>query len=179
MGGIHRRQFPQGDGGYPSPTVPPRRWGVSIADSSLKAMGGIHRRQFPQGDGGYPSPTVPSRRWGVSIADSSLKAMGGIHRRQFPKVAAFAKRKRNVNGGEGGIRTLDGLLTHTPLAGERLQPLGHLSGFPPGDPGYELHGYGKEPCKMARWEGFEPPTSWFVARCSIQLSYQRTTNGKL
>ena len=30
-------------------------------------------------------------------------------------------------GGEGGIRTLDGLLTHTPLAGERLKPLGHLS----------------------------------------------------
>ena len=33
----------------------------------------------------------------------------------------------NSYGGEGGIRTLDGLLTHTPLAGERLQPLGHLS----------------------------------------------------
>ena len=33
-----------------------------------------------------------------------------------------------VNGGERGIRTLDELLTHTPLAGERLQPLGHLSG---------------------------------------------------
>jgi hypothetical protein len=31
-------------------------------------------------------------------------------------------------GGERGIRTLDGLLTHTPLAGERLRPLGHLSG---------------------------------------------------
>jgi hypothetical protein len=30
-------------------------------------------------------------------------------------------------GGERGIRTLDGLLTHTPLAGERLRPLGHLS----------------------------------------------------
>ena len=30
-------------------------------------------------------------------------------------------------GGERGIRTLDELLTHTPLAGERLQPLGHLS----------------------------------------------------
>ncbi len=30
-------------------------------------------------------------------------------------------------GGEGGIRTLDGLLAHTPLAGERLRPLGHLS----------------------------------------------------
>ena len=32
-----------------------------------------------------------------------------------------------LNGGEGGIRTLDGGLAHTPLAGERLQPLGHLS----------------------------------------------------
>ena len=31
------------------------------------------------------------------------------------------------NGGEKGIRTLDALLTHTPLAGERLRPLGHLS----------------------------------------------------
>ena len=32
-----------------------------------------------------------------------------------------------VSGGERGIRTLDTLLTYTPLAGERLQPLGHLS----------------------------------------------------
>jgi hypothetical protein len=32
------------------------------------------------------------------------------------------------DGGERGIRTLDGALwPHTPLAGERLQPLGHLS----------------------------------------------------
>ena len=37
-----------------------------------------------------------------------------------------------INGGEGGIRTLDELLTHTPLAGARLQPLGHLShGYKP------------------------------------------------
>ena len=34
-----------------------------------------------------------------------------------------------VYGGEGGIRTLDTLLTYTPLAGERLQPLGHFSRF--------------------------------------------------
>ena len=35
------------------------------------------------------------------------------------------------DGGEGGIRTLDTLLTYTPLAGERLQPLGHFSVFVP------------------------------------------------
>ena len=29
---------------------------------------------------------------------------------------------------------------------------------------------------MARVEGFEPPTAWFVARYSIQLSYTRVVN---
>ena len=28
-------------------------------------------------------------------------------------------------------------------------------------------------CVMARSGGFEPPTAWFVARYSIQLSYER------
>ena len=35
-----------------------------------------------------------------------------------------------LRGGEEGIRTLDTLITYTPLAGERLQPLGHLSAEP-------------------------------------------------
>lgn len=35
--------------------------------------------------------------------------------------------KALFSGGERGIRTLDALLAHTPLAGERLRPLGHLS----------------------------------------------------
>ena len=36
--------------------------------------------------------------------------------------------RAHFRGGERGIRTLDGLWAHTPLAGERLRPLGHLSG---------------------------------------------------
>lgn len=32
---------------------------------------------------------------------------------------------------------------------------------------------------MARQEGFEPPTLWFVARYSIQLSYWRLFLGTL
>ena len=30
---------------------------------------------------------------------------------------------------------------------------------------------------VVRPEGFEPPTLWFVAKCSIQLSYGRTLQG--
>ena len=33
-----------------------------------------------------------------------------------------------LTGGERGIRTLDRGLPYTPLAGERFQPLSHLSG---------------------------------------------------
>ncbi len=35
------------------------------------------------------------------------------------------------------------------------------------------------PFYMVRWEGVEPPTTWFVARYSIQLSYQRNIGGGL
>ncbi len=34
---------------------------------------------------------------------------------------------QGISGGEGGIRTLDGLLTHTHFPGVLLKPLGHLS----------------------------------------------------
>ena len=42
-------------------------------------------------------------------------------------LTEFYLKITRLRGGEEGIRTLDTLITYTPLAGERLQPLGHLS----------------------------------------------------
>ena len=39
--------------------------------------------------------------------------------------------------------------------------------------------YTVQKTEMARPGGFEPPTAWFVARYSIQLSYGRTLRGIL
>lgn len=45
------------------------------------------------------------------------------HRPLFGKISI----KSRNNGGAGGIRTLDTLLTYTHFPGERLRPLGHRS----------------------------------------------------
>jgi hypothetical protein len=42
----------------------------------------------------------------------------------------FEAHSAKQDGGEDGIRTHEKLLTSTPLAGERLRPLGHLSVAP-------------------------------------------------
>src|SRR5580704_1256827 len=53
--------------------------------------------------------------------------LGGLI--QSARRIAFEALAVSMNsGGERGIRTLEGLLTLTPLAGVRLRPLGHLSG---------------------------------------------------
>ena len=46
------------------------------------------------------------------------------------QVAWVTIRRGKQDGGEDGIRTHEKLLTSTPLAGERLRPLGHLSVAP-------------------------------------------------
>lgn len=58
----------------------------------------------------------------LSPSRITLENNGKI-RPQPDRENAFAR----ASGGEDGIRTHEKLLTSTPLAGERLRPLGHLS----------------------------------------------------
>jgi hypothetical protein len=73
------------------------------------------------------------RTHGTLPGTHAFQACAFNHSAISPENLVFSERRahgrpRSKPGGEGGIRTLDELLTHTPLAGERLQPLGHLSG---------------------------------------------------
>ena len=62
-----------------------------------------------------------SRIW----SNPGFSSLTSIHKQKRP----HKWRRLCLYGGEGGIRTLDTRLTYTPLAGERLQPLGHVSFF--------------------------------------------------
>ena len=83
----------------------------------------------------------PSLTLGTAVAQALRRPAPPLSRRLVePKGSNPAPVLANENkkgpevpfyfhiGGEGGIRTLEGLLTLTPLAGVRLRPLGHLSG---------------------------------------------------
>ena len=78
------------------------------------------------------SPPLPSRS-----ADAAVVRVVPLTSPEFGTSLAPARGQCRVSrgkckenyGGERGIRTLEGLLTLTPLAGVRLRPLGHLSGW--------------------------------------------------
>ena len=87
-------------------------------------------------DSGHPGPRPAGA---VADAPASIAAKRGAvePKGSNPALVLIIKTKGKVKapslcfyiGGEGGIRTLEGLLTLTPLAGARLRPLGHLSGI--------------------------------------------------
>ena len=83
-------------------------------------------------DSGHP---WPSGLRPVGRADAQICYPANLSNREGSQTSlSFRHKKRDfvpclAPGGEGGIRTLDRGLAYTPLAGERLQPLGHLSGF--------------------------------------------------
>ena len=71
--------------------------------------------------------------WGITYGLPTTQTQFFAAERQSFKrssyVNLFVERNLAKRGGEGGIRTLEGLLTLTPLAGERFRPLSHLSGY--------------------------------------------------
>ena len=71
---------------------------------------------------------APRQCWKASAADQFCtyrrRTTGAVSRWVGEQVR---ETQVLVTGGERGIRTLEGLLTLTPLAGVRLRPLGHLS----------------------------------------------------
>ncbi len=74
---------------------------------------------------------LPTARF---VAEYSIQLSYGrvVHFRGLGPLVQFARRARSYNrkfGGERGIRTLEGVLALTPLAGERFRPLSHLSEF--------------------------------------------------
>ena len=72
----------------------------------------------------WPETVIDDRRPAAEWKGMEYEARCGSRTENGPRAEVGGLEKI---GGERGIRTLDGLLTHTPLAGERLQPLGHLS----------------------------------------------------
>jgi hypothetical protein len=87
--------------------------------------GGITRRSAPRPSGrrrfaaAFPAPASP--------APGRTLFLGGFEPANLDLSTDTPSGHRLKDGGEGGIRTLEGLLTLTPLAGERFRPLSHLS----------------------------------------------------
>ncbi len=64
-----------------------------------------------------------------TITTGRQKAKKPYKSRLFELLWTYLDFLKLTLGGDGGIRTLDALLAHTPLAGEHLRPLGHVSVF--------------------------------------------------
>src|SRR5215467_469739 len=78
------------------PCTPPQ-WGHRILAYEIS--------MFKFAPGKFVEPSLPSRLQYLSLISFGLGHLA-----------------QSKTGGERGIRTLDGLLTHTPLAGVRLRP---------------------------------------------------------
>ena len=99
-----------------------------VARRSIQLSYGRKGREYYHNDCRSPF----SQRTPAPAAASAATARNQLHTRvsRFEKPAPSPRLSRErALGGEGGIRTLEGLLTLTPLAGARLRPLGHLSGW--------------------------------------------------
>jgi hypothetical protein len=104
--------------------------------TSLSARGAMGERGIVRSWGQLLTPRFARGRTAcVQICSANLSNPGFFMfegsnpSRAAARLAEHAVEELEVKfGGERGIRTLEGLLALTPLAGVRLRPLGHLSG---------------------------------------------------
>jgi hypothetical protein len=115
------------------PDLPPEEF------LALILLGNLAEREreglFAAGDCRSPLATLGAAQRASNFAPQSCRTrlfeLRGFESRRGnrERMATCYVEKLAVNsGGERGIRTLEGLLALTPLAGVRLRPLGHLSG---------------------------------------------------
>ena len=77
----------------------------------------------------FKGVSIPEKTPANVVKDVVCTARFGTSLALAPREQAIIVKESSTRaGGERGIRTLEGLLTLTPLAGARLRPLGHLSG---------------------------------------------------
>ena len=80
-------------------------------------------------------------------------------------------------GGERGIRTLEGLLTLTPLAGVRLRPLGHLSANAKPARRFAAQSYSRG-AQRAKRDEFWVPVAALTAERATLATIDRSGEGK-
>ncbi len=85
------------------------------------------RKALPAGGNCLPRRTIQfAVHLNIGGRDSNHPA---ARRHRARRIEGFVLKRRRT-GGQGGIRTLERLLTVTHFPGVRLKPLGHLSGTP-------------------------------------------------
>src|SRR6202166_5309069 len=102
-------------------------WTEGAQESDVEAirvaMAGAPER-VPQSLPAIVSAEVPKT---APVSPLGAPEFGSSLAVEHPRVRVSTCSTKRNDGGERGIRTLEGLLTLTPLAGVRLRPLGHLS----------------------------------------------------
>ncbi len=127
----------------PSPRLPAKPVRISIspkpASAGHRAEIGAARAECLLGDGEDKHPVGRTRTFGPGPAfrravfgqhPEHLEGIGRIGEITHPfldDAATAPSRAGQKGGGDGGIRTHETVFPPTPLAGERLRPLGHIS----------------------------------------------------
>ena len=100
--------------------------GQSLSPTQLTRFAAVARRRMRGKDGGFQRDHLRAFAKRVEVSEREVRIMGSKNT-LLRVLAASNGVESATNGGEDGIRTHDTVLPYTPLAGERLRPLGHLS----------------------------------------------------